>query len=107
MATRNDTIDIDMTVTLTDERVKKGKVCYYAQCLEPVGTFELLELKIRTVIQDWFVGIEEKTNHAYLFTEKNIEKTVFFNRNEALEVVRAAEKKCKKQFSSEKYYEEY
>lgn len=107
MATRNDTIDIDMTVTIADERVKKGKVCYYAQILEPVGVFEILETKIRTVIQDWFVGIEKHSKTAYLFTEKDIDKRVFFNRDEALEVVKAAQAKCKKHFSSEKYYEEY
>ena len=107
MASRNDTIDIDMTVTIADERVKKGNACYYAQCLDSAGVFEVLELKLRTVIQNWFVGVENRTNHAYLFTEKAIDKTVFFDRDEALEVVKKAQAKCKKQFSNEKYYEEY
>lgn len=29
--------------------ITKGTVLYYAQCLETVGVFEVLELKVRTV----------------------------------------------------------
>ncbi len=92
---------------MTDNKIKKGTVVYYSQCLEPCAVFEVLELKIRTVEDDWFTGIENKTKHAYLFYEHDIGKCIFFNRKEALDVVKAAEKNCRKKFSDEKFYEEY
>ena len=92
---------------MENNKIKKGTVVYYAQCLEPCAVFEVLELRIRTVEDNWFVGIENKTKHAYLFYESSIGKTIFFDRKEALDVVKAAEKNCKKRFSDEKFYEEY
>ena len=88
-------------------KIKKGQVVYYSQCLESCGIFELLETKVRTVEDNWFVTIEEKTKHAYLFYEHDIGKCIFFDRKEALDVVKTAEKNCKKKFSDEKFYEEY
>ena len=91
---------------MTDNKIKKGSVVYYAQCLNFCAVFEVLELKIRTVEDNWFVGIENKEKHAYLFYDKAIGKEIFFDRKEALDVVKAAEKNCKRKFSDEKYYEE-
>lgn len=89
------------------EELKKGQVLYYAQCLENCGVFEVLEIKLRTIEDTWFSGVEKRTRHAYLFSNKDIDKTVFVDREEALTVVKAAEKNCKKTFSKEKYYEDY
>lgn len=92
---------------MEDKKITKGMTVYYSQCLDSCGIFELLELRIRTVEDNWFVGIENKTKHAYLFYDKAIGKEIFFDRQEALKVVKAAEKNCKKRFGYEKYYEEY
>ena len=85
----------------------KGQKVYYARILEPVGVFEVIEVKLRTVEDMWFAGIENRTKHAYLFSNKDINKNVFFDRDEALDIVKAAEENCKKTFSKETYYEEY
>lgn len=84
------------------EKIKKNSIVYYAQCLEPVGEFEVLELKVRTVKSNWYVGIEKKDKHSYLFYDHDIGKRIFFDRNEALDVVKEAEKKYKKKYSEEK-----
>ena len=87
--------------------ITKGTIIYYARYMEFLNIFELLELKLRTVEDNWYVGIDNRSKHAYLFYEKDIGKTIFFDRKEALKIVKDAEKNCKKEYSNEKYYEEY
>ena len=85
-----------------EERViKKGTVMYYAQCLEQVGEFELLKLTVRTVGDNWFVGVEKK-DKTHLFFAKDIDKCIFFNRHDALMTVKEAESNCKRKFTEEK-----
>lgn len=91
---------------MEDKILKKGDVVYYAQCLEPVGVFEVLELTIRTVEDTWFVGIEKKEKQAFFFGLKDMERYIFVDRHEALLTVKEAEYNCKKKVSDEVYYEE-
>ena len=107
MANKINTTEMIKESTITDERVKIGAVVYYAQALEPVGIFEVLELKIRTIMENWCVGIEKRDKYAYLFFEHEIGKVIFFDRNEALKVVKEIEKNCKKKCSEETFYEEF
>ena len=84
----------------------KGQKVYYARILEPVGIFEVIEIKLRTIEDTWFVGTENRSKQAYMFSKNMLNKTIFFNRDEALAVVKAAEKNCKKTFTKETYNEE-
>ena len=85
-----------------EERViKKGDVVYYAQALEPVSTFEVLELIVRTVKDNWFTGVETKEKQVHLFYLKDIDKCIFFNRHDALMTVKEAESSCKRKFTEE------
>lgn len=86
--------------------LKKGQKVYYARILEPVGKFEVIDLKIRTIADTWFVGTEKRTNFAYLFGMDTINKDVFFDRNVALKLVLEAEANCKVKFTKEKDFEE-
>lgn len=88
------------------DKIKKGMVVYYAQCLSTAGIFEVLELKIRTVEDNWFVGTEKREKHAYLFYDKELGRTIFFDRNEALEIVKDAEKDYRSKHVDEIDYEE-
>lgn len=88
------------------DKIKKGTIVYYSQCMENIGTFEVLEIRVRTIEDTWFVGVENRSKHAYLFSYKNIGKIVFFTREDALAVVKEREKSCKKIYSEETYYEE-
>lgn len=89
-----------------DKEIKKSNIVYYARMIPNVGLYEVIDLKIRTVADDFFVGIENRTKHAYMFKFSDIGKIIFFDRKEALNVVKAAEKSGKK-VSDEKFYEEY
>ena len=71
---------------------RKDKV-YYARIIPESGTYEICELIVRTVMDDWFVGIDKQDKHAYLFNYDKLNKTIFFNRKDALNKVKQAEKR--------------
>ena len=89
-----------------EKEIKKSDLVYYARIIPTSGIYEVIDLKVRTVADDFLVGIENRTKHAYLLYIKDIGRIVFFNRKEALKVVKEAEKSGKK-VSDERYYEEY
>lgn len=84
----------------------KGDKVYYARIIPRVGIYDLYDLTVRTVEEDWFVGIDKRDKHAYLFSTKSIGKTIFLDRNEALNIVKEAEKH-KIKIDEETDYEEY
>lgn len=94
------------TEIMTKEDIRKGMVLYYARILRPVGMYEVIELLIRTVEDDYFVGVDKRDKHAYLFSYNNLNKLIFSDRQECLDIVLDAEKNAPK-ISNEKEYEEY
>ena len=71
--------------------LKKSGTVYRARILPSVGIYDLDELVIRTVEDDYFVGVEKTTKTAFLLPYSSIDKTVFLKREEALKKVRDAE----------------
>ena len=89
---------------MSDLKIKD--IVYYSRIIPTSGIYDVYELIIRTVEDDWFVGIEKRDKHAYLFNDNDINKVVFKNRNDALNKVLEAEAN-KKEVNNETYYEEY
>lgn len=86
--------------------LKKKDVVYYARIIPTSGIYDVYELVIRTVEDDWFVGLEKRDKHAFIFNHTDINKVVFKDRNDALNKVLEAEAN-KKEVNNETYYEEY
>lgn len=86
--------------------LKRKDVVYYTKIIPTSGIYDVLELIIRTVKDDWFVGIEKRDRQAFLFKDNEINKTIFVNRKEALKVVQEAEKN-RKHINEETFYEEF
>lgn len=86
--------------------MKKKDIVYYARIIPNSDTYDVCELIIRTVENDWFVGIDKRDKHAYLFSNNALDKDVFYDRKCALKKVKEAEKN-KKNLNYETYYEEY
>ncbi len=86
--------------------LNKGQIIYYARIIPSVGIYEILELKIRTVEDSYFVGTESSTQHAYLFGNSALNKTIFLDREKALKLVKEAEQNIQP-ICNETYYEEY
>ena len=86
--------------------LKKKDIVYYARIIPNSGIYDVCELIIRTVAEDYFVGIDKVDKHAYLFPYASINNIVFRDRKLALNKVKMAELN-KKEINNETYYEEY
>lgn len=86
--------------------LNKGDMIYYARIQKKNGIYDMRELKVRTVEEDYFCGMDKKDRHVYLFGYNALGDYVFQTRKEALDKIHAAEKN-KVEVSEETYYEEY
>lgn len=84
---------------------KKDKL-YYARIIPQSGLYEVCDLIVRTVADDWFVAYDKKDRHAYLFGYNSLDDIVFDNRETALRKVKKAEAN-REDINEEIYYEEY
>ena len=87
-------------------QLKRKDTVYYARIIPNTGIYEVCELIVRTVSDDYFAGMDKRDKRTYLFSYNAIGNTVFINRKDALSKVKIAESN-KKDISSETYYEEY
>lgn len=86
--------------------LNKKDIVYYARIQPTLGVYDVLELVVRTVKTDWFTGMDKRDKRVYLFDNSDLNKTVFYDRKEALKIVKEAEKN-KKNIVFETNYEEY
>ena len=91
---------------MTKEDVHKKDILYYARAIPQTGIFEVCELIIRTVEDDYFVGSDKRDRHAYLLHYTDLDKIVFKDRKTALNKVKEVEKN-RSTVKHETYYEEY
>ena len=89
-----------------DEIYKIGNTIYYARIMPTLGIYDVCELKIRTVTDTYFVGMDKRDKRAYLFSYNAVGKYIFSNRKDAVEKVIVTEENSPK-VSKETYYEEY
>lgn len=75
------------------EQLKKNEKMYYARIFPEVEMYEIEEIVVRTISDTWFVGIDKREKHAYLFSYNDIGNIVFLDRNVALEKVKNAEER--------------
>ena len=83
-----------------------GDTLYYARIMPKLDVYDVYELKVRTVEDTYFSTMDKRDKKSYLFSYNDIGKTVFLNRQEALNKTKEAEKN-KPKVSTETYYEEY
>ena len=87
--------------------LKKKDIVYYTRIIPNSWIYDICELIIRTIEETYFVGLDKRDKHAYLFNNSSLNKTVFKDRKIALKVVLEAEKNKTRMVSDESYYEEY
>jgi len=68
--------------------MEKGDIVYYCQVVPNCSIYEILELKLRTIENDYYVGVDEKTKQAQIFTPSMIDVYVFRHRSDALEALK-------------------
>ena len=89
-----------------NDKIRKNDIVYYARIMPKLDVYDVYDLKVRTVEDTYFTGIDKRDKKSYLFTYKDVDKTVFINREEAVNKTKEAEKN-KPIISTETYYEEY
>lgn len=85
----------------------KGQEVYWARIMPKYGTYDVIDLKLRTVNDEWFCGTDKATKQAHLFDNASIGEIVFIDRKDAVDRVKFAESNYKVEVSNEVYYEEY
>ena len=83
-----------------------GDTLYYARIMPKLDVYDVYDLTVRTVENTYFSTIDKKDKKSYLFSYNDIGKTVFINREEAVNKTKEAEKN-KPKVSAETLYEEY
>ena len=66
---------------------------FFARTVPLCDIYEVIELNVRTVNGNWFVGVDVNTRQAFPFDESDIGTLVFSTKKEAEEIVKAAKKK--------------
>ena len=88
-----------------EQGIKKKDILYYAQILPNVGIYNVCEMIVCTLYEDYFAFMDKREKKRYLFNYSDIDKILFANRLEALTLVTEAEKD-KPKVSNERFYEE-
>lgn len=73
-------------------KIHKGDIVFYTRIIIKNHIYEVCELKIRTVEDEWFVGVDKRDKHAYLLKNSELNKTVFNKRQDALDLVKKIQK---------------
>lgn len=59
------------------ENIKPGQIMYWARILPKIQTYDLYELKVRTLYDTYFVAVDKRSKQSYIFPYKGINKTIF------------------------------
>lgn len=70
----------------------KGDTYYFSRILKGIS-YDVLDIKIRTVEDTWFCGIDKRDKQAFLFNNSALGVTVFEDRLEAVNACKVAEEK--------------
>ena len=65
-----------------------GGTCFFCSVVPACGIYECEELKVRTATDTYYVGVNDKTKQAMMFTPSMIGTYVFNNRYEAVEALK-------------------
>lgn len=86
--------------------INRGDKLFWARIVPCCDIYELHDLTIRTVGEDYFVGVDKHDKHAYLLGFNTLDDVVFNDKKQALSKIYSAEK-TKIDVKSDTYYEEY
>ena len=90
--------------------IEKGDVVYWGRCVPRTNIYNVVELKVRTVVNEeddnWFVGVDKRDKQAHLFGFTSLGKCIFKNRDQCLKYVKEMEKTAPKLQNDETYYDE-
>lgn len=81
---------------MTTSEIGIGSIVFWARIHHQTGIYEVCELKVRTVYEETFVGVDKQSKQAFII--RYDDSYLFRERKDALAVVKEAEKQ-KKEFT--------
>jgi len=72
-----------------------GETVYWSRIHHNTGIYEVCELKVRTVYENSFVGVDKDSRQAFIISYDECDVSVFDDRALAVAVVKEAEKRKK------------
>ena len=78
------------------DRIYRGLTVYFSRIMPTQNIYEVKDLFVRTVAEDYFVATDKKDKHAFLFMYKDIDEkdnNIFYDRKDAAKKVKEEEKK--------------
>lgn len=82
--------------------LKEKDVVFITRIMPSVGIYDVCDVTVRYVDEDWFTGVDKRDKRVYTINKKEYNERVFTNRDDALNVVRQAENnKPKRNFTIE------
>ena len=83
--------------------MEKGDMMYLARITPETGRFEVVDLKIRSIYEKYFVGTDQKSSQAFLFSPNDIGEIIFSRREDAVDTVNEAQEEYQpKKFTIDK-----
>lgn len=71
--------------------IEVNSIVYYARIMPKLDIYDVHDLKVRSTEDTYFVGVDTRNKHSYLFSYKDVGKTVFIDRADAVNKVKLAE----------------
>ena len=67
-------------------KIHRGLTVYFARIIPTQNIYEVKDLYVRTVAEDYFVATDKKDKHAFLFMYKDVDKdnNIFYDRKDAV-----------------------
>lgn len=72
--------------------MRSGDIVYLARAIPACGIYEVLELKIVTVADNYMIGADIETRTSYPFSKSDINKRVFTSYDEAKKTIETLRK---------------
>lgn len=65
--------------------LQRGYNVYFVRVIPKLDIYELLDLHIVSIYDEYCTGVNSKTKQTFLFSKKEFEEVLYFDRKEALE----------------------
>ena len=54
------------------DKIRKNDIVYYARIMPKLGIYDVHDLKVRSTEDTYFVGVDVRSKHSFIFSYKDI-----------------------------------
>ena len=75
------------------QQISKGTKVYWTRIHPQICVYDLYDLTVRSVYDTYFVAVDKRSKQSYIFNYKDINKTIYIERTDALDYIKTEESK--------------